>query len=59
MQLTIASKYLNSNNLEKPFKLFLLGARENRKIGDHILLLLCCYPSLLLPTLIALLLLLL
>lgn len=40
MQLTIASKMLNNSNLGKPYKLFFLGAGENRKLGVYYLLLL-------------------
>ena len=47
---------LNSNYLAKPFKLFFLGAGENRKLGVHCLLLLLCMRILLLPILLALLL---
>ena len=46
---------LSNSNLAKPFKLFFLGAGENR---DHCLLLLLCVRILLLPILLALLLLL-
>ncbi len=44
---------LNNSNLQKPYKLFFLGAGENR---DYCLLLLLCVCILLLPILIALLL---
>ena len=40
----------------RPYKLFLLGARENKEIGDECLLLLLCMRILLLPILLALLL---
>ena len=40
MQLTIASKMLNNSNLAKLYKLFFLGAGENRKHGVYYLLLL-------------------
>ena len=35
MQLTIALNMLSKSNLEKPYKLFLLGARENREIDAY------------------------
>tara|TARA_B100001057_G_scaffold496959_1_gene599827 strand:- start:18 stop:1037 length:1020 start_codon:yes stop_codon:yes gene_type:complete len=59
MRLTIALNTLNSNYLGKPYKLFFLGAGENRKLNVHCLLLLLCVRILLLPTLIAVLVLLL
>lgn len=47
---------LSNSNLEKPFKLFFLGAGENRKLGVHCLLLLLYVRILLLPILLPLLL---
>ena len=47
---------LSNSNLAKPYKLFFLGAGENRKLGVHYLLLLLCMRIRLLPTLILLLL---
>ena len=35
MQLTIAPIMLSNSNLEQPFKLFFLGAGENRELGVH------------------------
>ena len=57
MQLTIAHIMLSNSNLAKPYKLFFLGAGENRILNAYALLLLLCYPLLLLPILLALLLL--
>ena len=39
---------LSSSNLRKARKLFFLGAGDNNKLGAYALLLLCCYPILLL-----------
>ena len=57
-QLIVAPIMLSNSNLEKPCKLFLLGAGENEEIGVHCLLLLLCMRILLLLILLALLLLL-
>ena len=56
MRLTIASKMLNNSNLVKPYKLFFLGAGENKELGMHCLLLLLYVRILLLLLLIAVLL---
>ena len=50
---------LSNNNLAKPYKLFFLGAGENREIGAYWLLLLLYVRILLLPILIVVLVLLL
>ena len=47
---------LSNSNLAKPYKLFFLGAGENRKLGVRYLLLLCCCIILLLCILLLLLL---
>jgi len=47
---------LSNSNLAKPYKLFFLGAGENRKLSGHYLLLLLYVRIRLLPTLILLLL---
>jgi hypothetical protein len=56
LQLTIALNMLSNINLAKPYKLFFLGAGENRKLGVHCLLLLLYVRILLLPILLLLLL---
>ena len=52
MQLTMLRKILNNSNLARPYKLFFLGAEENKELGLHCLLLLLYVRILLLLLLI-------
>jgi hypothetical protein len=52
----MAYKMLSNNYLARPYKLFFLGAGKNRILSAYALLLLCCYPILLLLLLLPLLL---
>ena len=52
MQLTMLRKIQNNSNLARPYKLFFLGAEENKELGLHCLLLLLYVRILLLLLLI-------